>query len=91
MIYLGVGPADRRNVSGVPDAPVAIDGLVAEVQSQITPPIETSTEIINYGGKSVVAYRCRKGPKSPTPWSLLRSSSGAGVKLTSRRATRSWT
>jgi len=65
MIYIGVGPADRKTVPGVPTAGAAADGLVAEIRRQIEPSLEASAVVIDYDGKSVISLTVPAGPDVP--------------------------
>ena len=64
-IYVGVGPADRRTVPGVPDAARAIEAWRADAASQITPAVDFTLDTIDYGGKTVVAIHVPDGPEKP--------------------------
>jgi hypothetical protein len=65
VIYVGVGPSDRRTVPGVPNAGNVIDDVKAQILEQITPAIEVAAETIDYGGKTVIALHVPDGPEKP--------------------------
>lgn len=74
VVYVGVGPADRRTVPGVPDALKAIESWKAEIVSQVTPGLEVVSDTIDYGGKTIVALHVPDGPDKPyalAPASIL--------------------
>jgi hypothetical protein len=74
VVYLGVGPADRRTVPGVPDAAKAVETLKTEIHEQITPSVEFVADTIDYGGKTVIALHVTDGPDKPyalAPGSIL--------------------
>jgi len=64
-IYVGVGPADRRTVPGVPEAARAIESWRSDASGQITPALELTVDTIDYGGKTVVALHVSDGPEKP--------------------------
>jgi hypothetical protein len=65
VVYVGVGPADRRTVPGLPDANRVVEAWKAEIATQITPAIEYTSETIDYGGKTIVALHVADGPEKP--------------------------
>lgn len=65
VIYIGAGPADRKSVPGVSDTAGAIAALTADAKSQITPALEITSDLISYGGKSVIAIHVPDGPEKP--------------------------
>lgn len=65
IVYVGVGPADRRTVPGVSDAAKAIESWCADITAQITPSLDVTTETIDYGGKTIVAIHVPDGPDKP--------------------------
>lgn len=85
-IYVGVGPADRRTVPGVPDADKAVQEWQAEIRRQITPEIEVAIDTIAYDGKSIVALHVPDGPEKPyalAPATIL-VRRGAGTEVATR-------
>ena len=65
MIYAGVGPMDRKTVPGISDVQAATTLLLSELTSQVTPPLTVATDVISYGGKSVIALQISDGPEKP--------------------------
>ena len=61
-VYVGVGAADRRLVPGVPDAAKVSDrDCSADIAGQIRPAVAVEIEVIDYGGKTVLALRVPEG------------------------------
>jgi Putative DNA-binding domain len=85
-IYVGAGPADRKVVPGVPDAAAVVAGLVAEIEREISPRVEVTTEVVAYSGKSVIALQVAEGKEKPhalAPASIL-VRHGAETRVASR-------
>lgn len=65
VVYVGVGPSDKRTVPGVGDAAATVAGLQAEIAAEISPAMEISMDVIDYGGKNVVAIHVPDGSDKP--------------------------
>lgn len=73
-VYIGVGPADRKTIAGVPDAESAIANLAKAIELEITPRVDVSSEVVKYSGKSVIALHIPDGSEKPyalAPASIL--------------------
>lgn len=73
-IFIGAGTSDRKAVPGVPDATAAVASLLAEIEREISPRVDVSTEIVTYTGKSVIALNVDEGGEKPhalAPASIL--------------------
>jgi hypothetical protein len=81
-IYIGIGPADRRTVPGIPNAGGASEDLLAEIKRDIDPPLEVNASVISYDTKSVIQLVVPSGPD--LPYELK----GAGILVRDGRESR---
>jgi len=65
VIYIGVGPVDRKTVPGIPAASAATEGLLADIKGHIEPPLETTAVVIDYDGKSIISLTVPAGADVP--------------------------
>ena len=64
-IYLGVGPASRRTVPGLPDADETRDELTTAVREQVEPAITLEIEPTTFENKSLLIVRVPAGTERP--------------------------
>jgi hypothetical protein len=64
-IYLGVGPASRRTVPGLPDADQLQGELATAFREQIEPPLAPEIEPITYENKPILAINVSAGSERP--------------------------
>jgi len=64
-IYLGVGPASRRTVPGLPDADETRDELTTAVREQVEPAITLEIEPTTFENKSLLVVRVPAGTERP--------------------------
>jgi hypothetical protein len=64
-IYVGVGPASRRTVPGLPNAEETRNDLATAVRDQIEPAITPEFEPVNFENKSILVVRVPAGTERP--------------------------
>lgn len=64
-VLVGVGPAARRTVTGVPDAERVAAEIAQAAASRIEPAVEISSEVAGYEGKSVIMLTVSPGTERP--------------------------
>jgi hypothetical protein len=64
-VYLGVGPAARRTVPGLPDADQVRDELSEAIKELVEPSISAEIEPIIYEGKSILSVKVEPGNERP--------------------------
>lgn len=64
-IFVGASTHERRPIAGIPVPSAAADSLRKDILAEITPPIDVNLEVIESGGKSVLAVRVPEGANKP--------------------------
>ena len=64
-VLVGVGPASRRTVPGVPDAAAVRADLTTAIAEQIEPRLDVSIIDVSYEGKTILTIDAPRGPEPP--------------------------
>jgi hypothetical protein len=64
-VYLGVGPASRRSVPGLPDADQLREELTTAIREQVEPPIGLEIDPITYENKQILVVNVPAGTERP--------------------------
>jgi Putative DNA-binding domain len=64
-VFIGASTHQRRPLAGVPAPAASADTLRQQILSEITPPLEVTIDVIDSGGKSILAVRVPEGIAKP--------------------------
>ena len=64
-VLVGVGPAGRRTVPGVPDAAAIRTDLATAIAEQVEPKLDVTITDVSYEGKTILTIDAPKGPEPP--------------------------
>jgi Schlafen, AlbA_2 len=64
-IFIGASTHQRRPLAGVSAPAVSAESLRQQILTEITPPLEVTIDVIDSGGKSILAVRVPEGSGKP--------------------------
>ena len=64
-VYLGVGPAARRTVPGLPDADQLREELAVAIRDLVEPSVSAEIEPVTYESKNILAVKVEPGNERP--------------------------